>query len=329
LKPVVSTPIEARALISPRLKAAMIRVALVLRRLAEDGGAAHPAAAELLGDMGGVAHARAESEPGPARLAMGDHLGHGRARDGVLVDRVLEVARDELATPRSHAGHVEAGLRLLRDERGEITLIDQVADRHLVGDVGEERVLALVQHAAVEPEGRRRQPDHLQRGVDRLQVGEEAAIHGVRPPGDQMGLVDQHQIGMADTRRLVVDRLDAGEEDPGPRIAAAETGRVDARRRLRPEPQHLGMVLRDQLADMGDDQHALVGPGLEHAVDEGGHDEALAAGRGDHDERVAALLLEIAVDRGDRGLLVGAQGQHAAASSSRASLVQAEPSRMR
>ena len=168
-------------------------------------------------------------------VAMGDHLGHGRACDGVLIDRVLEVARDELAAPRSHARHVEAGLRLFRDERGEIALIDQVADRHLVGDVGEERILALVQHAAVEPERRRGQTDHLERGVDRLQIVEEAAIHGVRPAGDQMGLVDQHQIGMADARRLVVDGLDAGEEDPGPRVAAAEPGRVDARRRLGPE----------------------------------------------------------------------------------------------
>jgi hypothetical protein len=231
--------------------------------------------------------------------------------------------------PERSAAILAARLRLLRDERREISLIDQIADRHLVGDVGEERILAFVQHAAVEPEGRRRQTDHLQGRVDRLQVIEEAAIHGVRPPGDQMGLVDQHQIGMADARRLVVDGLDAGEEDPGPRIAAAESGRVDACRRLGPEPQHLGMVLRDQLPHMGDDEHALIRPGLEHAVDEGGHDEALAAGGGDDDEWVAALLLEIAVDRGDRGLLVGAQGQHAAASCSRASLVQAEPSRMR
>ena len=48
-----------------------------------------------------------------------------------------------------------------------------------------------------------------------------------------------------------------------------------------------------------------------------------------HHQRVALVVLEIAVDRGDRGLLIGAQGQHGAASVVRASFAQVEPSAMR
>ena len=144
-----------------------------------------------------------------------------------------------------------------------------------------------------------------------------------------MRLVDQHQIGVADFGRAAVDRLDAREEDPRLRLALAEARRIDARRSIGPEADHLGIVLRDQFADMGHDQDPLIRPGLQHAFDEGRHDQRLAArGRNDH-QRIAGVGLEIAVDRSDRGLLIGAQGQHGAASGERASLVQVEPSAMR
>ena len=53
-------------------------------------------------------------------------------------------------------------LRLLADQRAEIALVDQVAHRDLIGDVGEQRAIALMQHAAVETVGRRREADHLE-----------------------------------------------------------------------------------------------------------------------------------------------------------------------
>ena len=90
---------------------------------------------------------------------------------------------------------------------------------------------------------------------------EEAAVHGVRGAGDQVRLVDQHQVALLHVVGAAVDRLDAGEEDARAEVAAAEPGRVDAGRRVAPEPDQLGVVLGDQLADMGDDQDALVGPG--------------------------------------------------------------------
>ena len=284
---------------------------------------------DRVGHVGGMIDAGAERQPRTPLPAERHHLVDGRLGELRQVDCRLQVLRDELAAAGCDAADAEPRLGGLADERREVPGVDQLADGDLVGDVGEERALAFVQHAAVEAVGRCREADHLELRVDPRQVSQEAAIHGVRPARDQMRLVDQHEIGMADLACLVVDRLDAGEEDRGLNIAAAEPGRVDAGRRVGPEPDELGIVLRDQLADMGDDEDALVGPGLQHAFDEGSSHEALAAGGGDHDERVAALRLEIAVDRVDRGLLICAQGQHGAASSSRASLVHAAPSRIR
>ncbi len=142
-----------------------------------------------------------------------------------------------------------------------------------------------------------------------------------------MRLVDQHQVALLHVVRPAVDRLDAGKEDAGAEVTPAEPGRDDARRRIAPEPDQLGMVLGNQLAHMGHDEDALVGPGAQNALDEGRHHERLAAGGRDHDERVAGLLGEVAVERVDGGLLVGTQRQHATAS--RASFTQGLPSRIR
>ena len=53
---------------------------------------------------------------------------------------------------------------------GQIALIDQVADRDLVGDVGKQPLVALVQHAAVEPIGRCGKPITLRCGLIRASV---------------------------------------------------------------------------------------------------------------------------------------------------------------
>jgi hypothetical protein len=186
-----------------------------------------------------------------------------------------------------------------------------------------------VQHAAVETVGRGGEADHLQLRVDPRERVEEAAVHRVGGGGDQVRLVDQHQVALLHVVGAAVDRLDAGEENAGAEVAPAEPGRVDAGRRVAPEADQLGVVLRDQLAHVRHDQDALVGPRLQHALDEGRHYEALTAGGRNDDERVAALLGEVAVDRVDGRLLIGTQGQHAASSSRWASSTQVEPSAMR
>ena len=50
-------------------------------------------------------------------------------------------------------------------------------------------------------------------GLILVEVAEEAAIGGVGAARDQVGLVDQHQVGTLDRIGLLVDRLDAGEQD--------------------------------------------------------------------------------------------------------------------
>ena len=155
---------------------------------------------------------------------------------------------------------VELCLGPLRHHLAEVALRDHLGDARLVGDVGEQRAVALVQHAAVEPVGRRGEADHLEMRVDRSEIAQEAAVHGVRCPRAKVRLIDQHQIAALDVVGALVDALDAGEQDLRVQIALVQPGRVDAGRGLRPQPDHLAVVLRDQLLDVGDDEDSRVGP---------------------------------------------------------------------
>jgi hypothetical protein len=112
-----------------------------------------------------------------------------------------------------------------------------------------------------------------------------------------------------------VDRLDAGKQDLRLDVAAVQPGAVDPGRRLRPQAQELGEVLADQLPDVGQDDDPFVGPLRQHLLDEGGHDQRLAAGGRDNHQRMAARRHEVGVDRVDGGALIGAQLQDHAAPS--------------
>ena len=83
-----------------------------------------------------------------------------------------------------------------------------------------------------------------------------------------MGLINQHQIGVADFMGAAMDGLDACKQNTGLRLALAQARRINAGRCLRPKPDHLGMVLGDQFAHMGHDQDALIRPSLQHPFDE-------------------------------------------------------------
>ena len=96
-----------------------------------------------------------------------------------------------------------------------------------------------------------------------------------------------------------VDGLDAGEEHLGADLAALQSRRVDARGGLGPQAKQLRVVLGDELTHVGHDQQALVGVGLEHPLDEGGHDQGFAAGGRQGQERISLLVHEVVVDRPD------------------------------
>ena len=303
-------------------------VALRFRGVTEDGGGGEPAAPDRLGDVRRVLDPGTEGEPAAAAGAEPHHLVDGRLGHLGEVDGRLQLTGDELAAAAADARHVEPGLGGLADERAEPAVVDQLPHRNLEGDVGEERALALVQHAAIEAVGGGGEADDLELRIDAGERVEEAAVHGVGAAGDQVRLVDQHQVALLHVVGAAMDRLDSGEEDEGPEVAPPEPGGVDAGRRVPPEPDQLGVVLRDQLADVRDDQDALVGPRAQHPLDEGRHSERFSTGGRDHHERMAGVLREVAVDRVDGRLLVGAQRQHATASA-RASLIQVAPSRIR
>ena len=207
-----------------------------------------------------MADTGAEHQPRAAVGAVPDDLVDGGFGHRLDVDRRLELAGDELAAAAADAARVQLRRGPLRHHLAEVALRDHLGDARLVGDVGEQRAVALVQHAAVEPVGRRGEADHLEVRVDRREIAQEAAVHGVRGARDKVRLIDQRQIAALDVVGALVDALDAGEQDLRVQIALVQPGRVDAGRRVRPQPDHLAVVLRDQLLDVGDDENPRVGP---------------------------------------------------------------------
>ena len=153
---------------------------------------------------------------------MCDDLGDRSPRNGRLIDGSSQIALDEIACAGADRRDIEPRGGLFRHQRAEIASVDQIAHRRLERDIGEERVLALMQHAAIEPERRGGQPDHLERGVYPGQPVEEAPIHRAGIAGDEMRLIDQDQIGVADFLRAAMDRLDACEENASLCLALAQ-----------------------------------------------------------------------------------------------------------
>ena len=247
-----------------------------------------------------------------------------------MVDRCLQLAGDKLAAAASNTRKVQLRLRLLADQWAEIALIDQFAHRDLIGDIGEQRPLALMQHAALETIGRRREADHLEFWIDGGKPLNKPAVHGGRCNRDQMRLVYEDEVAVTDFHCTAMHRLDAGEENARIRLAPPEPGGIDPRRSLGPQPHHLGVVLGNEFAGMGDDEDALVGPRLEHALGERRKHQGFPRSCRKDQQRVALVILKIRIDGIDGFLLVGTERQHDSASASpRASLSQLEPSFMR
>ena len=269
-------------------------------------------AAELVAHRPRMLDRDAEGDPSAAVAAERDDLGD-RGAGGVAAEAVQHLALDELAHAAVQAGGVERRRRALGDERRQVAALDQHADGDVIGDAVEERVRAAVEQSAVEPVRRGGEADDLQARVGGTKPVEEPTVLGVARPGHQVRLVDDGEIDVPEVPGASRHRLHPGDEDLPPELALAEPGGIDARRGIRPEPDQRCMVLRDQLADMGDDQDAGLGVGHHRAAGELGEDHALAgAGRCDHQRR-AAPGAEPGIERLDRRALVVAELDHARA----------------
>jgi hypothetical protein len=93
--------------------------------------------------------------------------------------------------------------------------IDQLAHRDLIGDVGKDGALALVQQSTVHPVGRGGKADHLEHGVDALELGQKARVHGAGVAPNQMRFINQHQIALLHVVDAPVDGLNSGEQNLG------------------------------------------------------------------------------------------------------------------
>ena len=186
------------------------------------------------------------------------------------------------------------------------------AHRRRQGILAEESVLAPVQQPAVQPVWRRGEADHLQVRVGDAQPIEQPPYWVWLERGTRWASSTMARSTCPSSRARRATDLDARDEDLASELSLAEPGRVDARRRVGPEPDQRRVVLRNQLAHVGDDQDAGLGICESGAASELGEDHALArSGRCRHQRRAAAGA-EPGVERVDRRALVVAQLDHSA-----------------
>ena len=104
---------------------------------------------------------------------------------------------------------------------------------------------------------------------------------------DEVALVNDDQIDVAQVTRFAANRLDAGKGDGLSEIPTADAGAVDAHRCAWPVQAHLLGVLLDQLLDVREHQDARLWPVLERVLAQGGDDVGLSGAGGQDKTRVA------------------------------------------
>ena len=246
----------------------------------------------------------AEHQPGLAIPAVTDDFPDRGLVDILPVDRVLQLAVDELSAARMYAGNIQRGVRRLGDQRCEKPLVDQPFHRRFVGDIGEDPLVTFRQQPAVQAVVGSRQADDFQFFIDLQHFIQETAVHGVRLAWNQMALIYQYQVEPTQFPGALVNALNPGEQHLRLRLTALQPGGIDTGRSQRPMVDQLIVILPDQLLDMGQDQDALIRPRFQDFLDEGGHNERFSASCWTHDQRIATVVFEVAVDGIDRFTLV-------------------------
>src|SRR5690625_7113170 len=89
---------------------------------------------------------------------------------------------------------------------------------------------------------------------------------------DAVRLIHQNDVHMAYLVGALYNRLNTSEGYRLPQVALIQTGAVDAKRRIRPNLQHLVRVLLDDLLDVRHQQYARARPLLYGVLADGGED---------------------------------------------------------
>ena len=281
------------------------------RRVAHHHLSRYALISKLLHDAVGVLHSRGEDHPALAVLAASDHLLHRQLDVLAVHGALLKLLAVELASGLLDALGVDVRTAAtLRGDPAQRPALDQFGDRQVVGDVVEEGAVALVQVARVRPERRRRQADHAEARVHRLERLEHREILPRARLRDQVRLVHDHQIAVADLLDRLSHRLHAAEQDRRLEILTTQTRRKKAARRPRPVGLERVVVLLHQFLGVGQDQDAGARLEAPRLVAQRRHAEGLArAGRQDDQGVLPRLgLTHVVPNAGDRCLLVVAQG---------------------
>ena len=179
------------------------RIALIARSFGDYRLTSDAMPAERVAHGIGVIDAGAERQPGTPVSALLDDLGN-RAFDHIgNIGGALELAGNEFAAAAADAGHIDPGRCGLRRQLSEVAVLDALLDAVGKNRALEQRAVAAIEIAAIEPEAGGRGTDHAQIRRAPAQRVDQAEIHAVAVTRDQLHLIDQQQITLAEQMRVV------------------------------------------------------------------------------------------------------------------------------
>ena len=199
-----------------------------------------------------------------------------------------------------HAGGVDAAdLGALGDQRHQQAGVDRLDDAHAPDDLVEQ--LGADQRAGVGAIGRRGEADQ-RRVAERLQ--DRAQHRGAARP-EQVRLVEQHGVDVAEALQAAEDGGGAADHDRGVEPVGAQAGGADADIGGGIEAQQCAGVLLEQFVAVRQDQHAPAAP--DECQRQHRDQHRLAPGAGRFDEGAPHAAVEGVEDRGEGFELVGAR----------------------
>jgi hypothetical protein len=219
--PVVSTSIDVSARSFPSLKSRSRAARVSASSVPCTGAAAMPARTSATATCSACCTPAQKTSHFLPRREETHHLLDDRVGDVLQVDRALERAGDELPAARGDAGRVESADRGLGDQRAEEALLDQIADRDVVRDIGEERILPPMEESGVEPVRRRGEPDEPHVRVLGAQRLDHLPVARVVAERHEVRFIDEHDVERAELVRIRRDGLDPGDDDRRVRVASS------------------------------------------------------------------------------------------------------------
>ena len=134
---------------------------------------------------------------------------------------------------------------------------DHLFETGLITDFLED-IFLLADETSFEPEWSGSQSDDPDMGIDDCHIFQKTPIHAIAIGSNEMSFIHYNEIKCSQITGLVIDRLNACDNDRIIGISRIEPGGIDAQRNLGTERVDFSSILLQQFLDMRQNQNSAI-----------------------------------------------------------------------